>query len=299
MNLPSVSVLVCSKNGGIKLARMLQSLQAQDLSLAEIILIDDGSDQPLAPICPGLRLIRRDRSQGCIPCRNELAALAKGEWMVFVDDDVILDDPQLLSKAMILLRQDPTVGALGFLQRSVDGKLLNLQPCRGNGTEWVPTYYGWAHIILRGAWLKAGPFAEAFTYGWEETEFCLRLLDCGYKVVSNPTLSVIHDSTSSAKNLPRRHFLNDRNMLLMIALHHPARVVPSWVKNSILRCHPEQSSNESLLIYRLRLLWATFSKAPYVFRNRRPVSAQTLKTFYRLPRQVGLTDVGANDMPCG
>jgi glycosyltransferase involved in cell wall biosynthesis len=53
MNLPSVSVLVCSRNGGIKLARMLQSFQAQDLSLAEIILIDDGSDLPLAPICSG------------------------------------------------------------------------------------------------------------------------------------------------------------------------------------------------------------------------------------------------------
>src|SRR5437660_1263636 len=123
MNLPSVSVLVCSKNGSIKLARMLQSLQAQDLSLAEIILIDDGSDQPLAPICPGLRLIRKDRSQGYIPCRNELAALANGEWMVFLDDDVILDDSQLLSRTMTLLGEDPTVGALGFLQRGVDGKL--------------------------------------------------------------------------------------------------------------------------------------------------------------------------------
>jgi len=282
MTSPSVSVLVCSKNGGIKLARMLQSLQMQDLPLVEIILIDDGSDPPLALPFAGIHLIRNDRSLGLISCRNNLAALAKGDWLVFLDDDVILDDAQLLSKAMSLVAKDAAVGALGFMQRGVDGKLLDLQPGRGNQTGQVPVYYGWAHIIRRSAWLKAGPFAEVFGYGWEETEFCLRLLNCGYKVICDPGLAVIHDVASVSKNLASRHFMNDRNMLMTIVLHHPARLVPSWFKGALLHCRPDSSSRERLVLYRLRLLCAVALKIPYLLAHRQPVSKQTLDAFYQL-----------------
>ena len=267
---------------------MLQSLLKQDLPLDEIILIDDGSDQPLALPFTGVRLIRNARSLGYIICRNNLAALAKGEWLVYLDDDVVLDDAQLLSKAMSLVTQDSAVGAIGFLQRDVNGKFLEYQPYRGNQVMQVPVYYGWAHIIRKTAYLKAGPFTSTFGYGWEETEFSLRLLDCGYKVIGDPSLSVIHDAASSTKNLPRRHFLNDRNMLLTIMLRYPARLVPSWLKMALFGCRPDQTSQEPLALYRLRLVWGVICKIPFVFVHRKAVSHQTLSGFCQLQKMTGV-----------
>ena len=278
------SILVCSKNGGQKLERMLQTLTQQNADIAEIILVDDGSEPPLPKLTDPIRLVRNPRSCGLIACRNQLAKLASHELMMFLDDDVLLDDKEVVHRAGKLMMSDDKIGAVAFQQRHPDGHLLEVQPLLPGRRQQIATYFGWAHLIRRSAWQKTGPFFEAFGYGNEETEFSLRLIEAGYKVIGDPAISVIHDMASSSKNWPKRHFLNQRNILMTILLRYPARLIPSWLKGVVMSSRPHPLANEPCLIFRLRLVWAIILKIPCLWRNRKPVSLSTLDLFYLLQK---------------
>ena len=259
--------------------RMLESLFKQDIVIREIILIDDGSEIPIQAKTDKIKLIRHARSLGIISCRNKLASLARGEFLVFLDDDVILDDKDLFQKAMKILKADPKIGALGINQRGMDGTWLDLQPAKKiAGTAQV--YFGWAHIIKQSAWEVVGPFREAFDYGWEESDFSLRLWNKGYKVVSSDSLSVIHDAGSLGKKMAHRHFLNMRNSILSILLNFPAPLLPSWLKGTLLKLNPLPDSVEPLIFFRLRIIFSILFFLPYLLRNRKPVSIESIELYY-------------------
>lgn len=281
------SILIPSRNGGAKLQRMLQSLGRQDVEIDEVILLDDGSDPPLPHPGGKIELLRHGQSRGCVITRNELAQRAKNEFMFFFDDDVILDDPSAIKKAAEIMASDSTIGAVAFQQRGVDGNLAGVQPVRGGQIRQIGTYFGWAYAIRRSAWERAGPFPEIFEYGWEEHELSLRLLQAGYKVMGDPSLSVIHDRVDNSKNLSRRHFLMMRNMFLTYLLYYPMARLPSWVKNGLLNVRPHPSVAESVWAFRLRLIGSLATKLPYLIRHRKPVSEDTLDTFWRLLKSAG------------
>jgi GT2 family glycosyltransferase len=273
------SVLICSKNGGRKLERMLESLFMQSIEIPETILIDDGSIPATQVDTDRIKLIRNERSAGLIACRNKLAGLASGEFMYFLDDDVILDDRELIHKTLKILRADPRIGALGINQKSIDGVWLDLQPARKiPGVAQV--YFGWAHVIKRSVWDVVGPFREAFGYGWEESDFSLRLWNKGYKVVSSDSLSVIHDCGSSAKNLAHRHFLNTRNSILSILLNFPAVLLPSWLKGLVLNSSPIPNTRENKFFFRLKIFLSVLLFLPYVIKHRDPVSMEAMGLYF-------------------
>jgi glycosyltransferase involved in cell wall biosynthesis len=88
-----LSVIVPTHNRPDKLAETLAGLRHQDLPAAdyEIIVVDDGSRPPVAiadgeagPACALVRVEGVERSAA----RNAGAAIARGELLVFVDDDL-------------------------------------------------------------------------------------------------------------------------------------------------------------------------------------------------------------------
>jgi glycosyltransferase involved in cell wall biosynthesis len=85
---PLVSVVVPTHNRASLLARTLRSIQGQTLSDVEIIVVDDGSTEPVA-VSPDarLRVVRHDRPLGVSAARNRGIAEARGEWVAFCDDD--------------------------------------------------------------------------------------------------------------------------------------------------------------------------------------------------------------------
>ncbi|MEI6705033.1 MAG: glycosyltransferase family A protein, partial [Deltaproteobacteria bacterium] len=89
---PLVSVVVPSKNRQDLLACTLESVINQTYRRIEIIVVDDGSDTPLAPHLQfffgnNVQCLRNEVSLGAAAARNRGAIAARGEFIAFLDDD--------------------------------------------------------------------------------------------------------------------------------------------------------------------------------------------------------------------
>jgi len=89
---PQASVVVPSYNRPAQLRRCLAALCAQEGVSFEVVVVDDGSAQPLSDVCaefaPRVRAIRQENS-GPAVARNRGAAEARGAFLAFTDDDCL------------------------------------------------------------------------------------------------------------------------------------------------------------------------------------------------------------------
>jgi glycosyltransferase involved in cell wall biosynthesis len=89
--LPLVSVVVASNRASPFLVEALNSVAAQTYPHLEIIVVDDGSDDPefITDVTRSMSEVTvvRQRPSGVAVARNVGAALATGEFLVFLDDD--------------------------------------------------------------------------------------------------------------------------------------------------------------------------------------------------------------------
>lgn len=85
---PSATIIVTTCDRAELAAQAIGSALAQTVADVEVIVVDDGSKDPLRPPNdPRLSLIRLDRPVGVCAARNRALAAARGEFVCFLDDD--------------------------------------------------------------------------------------------------------------------------------------------------------------------------------------------------------------------
>ena len=126
---PVVTVVVPTRDRPRLVARAVASALAQTLTDIEVLVVDDGSVEPvrLPTGDPRLRLIRLDRPQGPCAARNRALAEAGGDWVTFLDDDDQLE-PDMLATSLRAAQASPLpppVAALSGIQVvDAEGRLL-------------------------------------------------------------------------------------------------------------------------------------------------------------------------------
>ena len=113
------SVVVCTRNPRVNyLSRVLTALREQTLPVTEweLLLVDNGSENPLADFVdlswhPISRIVP-EPEPGLTPARLRALAEVRGELIIFVDDDNVLQ-PSYLSECMLIAQQFPCLGAWG------------------------------------------------------------------------------------------------------------------------------------------------------------------------------------------
>ena len=97
VDVPKISVVVTSHNRAELLAIALRSVQEQDLTAFECIVVDDDSTddavsvaQAFAAVDPRFRILVHDRSLGPSAARNAGLAAARAPFVCFLDDDDFL-----------------------------------------------------------------------------------------------------------------------------------------------------------------------------------------------------------------
>jgi len=94
-----LSVCVCTYNRAQRLARTLDTLAAQigvDWANVEVVVVDNNCTDETADVvaAAAARLpIRRvvEQAQGLANARNRALAVSRGQWIIFTDDDVLLE----------------------------------------------------------------------------------------------------------------------------------------------------------------------------------------------------------------
>jgi glycosyltransferase involved in cell wall biosynthesis len=84
---PEVSIVIPTRDRPGLVARAVASALTQTISDVEVLVVDDGSAEPVQFHDDRVRVIRRERPGGPCAARNLAVAAACGRWITFLDDD--------------------------------------------------------------------------------------------------------------------------------------------------------------------------------------------------------------------
>ena len=205
-------------------ARTLACLRAlaahPPASRAEVIVVDDGSSDETPDALPhvdGLRYHKRAENGGFIAACNDGAALARGEYVVFLNNDTI-PQPGWLDALLQTFDDHANVGLVGAQLLYPDGRL---QEAGGvvfsDGSGWNYgrraaredcsyayvrdcDYASGAAIALpRALFAELGGFAHAYAPAYyEDTDLAFAVRARGLRVVYQPDSVVVHDEGGTA-----------------------------------------------------------------------------------------------------
>jgi GT2 family glycosyltransferase len=109
----TLSVVVPVYNAGPYLERCLRALAASDYDDYEVLVVDDGSTEPVEPAAArfGFRCLRIAGPGGPARARNRGVAAAAGRYVAFIDADVCVRR-DALGRMVAALDADPTLAAV-------------------------------------------------------------------------------------------------------------------------------------------------------------------------------------------
>jgi glycosyltransferase involved in cell wall biosynthesis len=190
MVVDSVSVIVPHYNRPEFVRAALESIHAQTVRPAEILLVDDGSTpenrEKLKALADLATIVYAPRNLGISGARNLGAQTAKGNWLAFLDDDDIwLPDKQ--ERQIHYLEAHPQLKAVGggATIRTVDGH----EEYWGEKTTYQITLgHALCHtasmspslLMRRDVYLSIGGFDTSLRH-MEDYEFGIRLLAGGHQ----------------------------------------------------------------------------------------------------------------------
>ncbi len=273
----------------LPLARaMLASLQATlPAGLAhEIILVDDGSTDGtrewLRTLEAPCRVVLNERNLGYAKTNNRGAALARGEILALLNDDLVLL-PGWLPPMLRALRHEPLAGIVGNVQfdaksGTIDhaGIGINLQGKPEHARtlprpRWwsrtlasarrAPAVTGACLVIARTLWQQLGGLDEGFVNGGEDVDLCFRARAAGRETYVALDSVVLHHVSSS----PGRKLRDEENSYRLATRWQREFVreaTRAWCRGYLPRAFARPSAREYLLVVKATLHALGFRHAP-------------------------------------
>lgn len=232
----------------------LSSLQANDYVSHRVIVLDnasvDGSVEAIRGAYPRVEIIELDHNLGYAGNNNVgiQAALGRGaDWVFVLNEDTVLA-PDCITRLMEVGTSDSRVGVMGPMVyhhdepnviQSAGGKmddnwrawhLAQNELDRGqynqpHAVEWIS---GCAIMVRRAVIEQVGGLDERFFYYWEETEWCLRAREQGWRILHVPQAKLWHKGVQrSYKPGPNVTYYSTRNRFLMLSKHRAP--ITAWM----------------------------------------------------------------------
>ena len=237
------ALVIPNYNGARWLPGVLESVAAQTMTPAEVLVVDDGSTDGSATLAEGfegVRVLRLGRNGGFARAANAGIAAVSAEAVALVNTDVVLtpdwleralgalgdgdaavatklvdlEDPAILYSAGDVLRRDGVCEQRGRFERD-DGRFDEpgevFSACAG------------AAVYRRAALQAAGGFDERLGMYLEDVELGLRLRLAGWACRWEPRAVARHAGGGSSGGPGA---LIERNTLLLVARYFRARWLP-------------------------------------------------------------------------
>jgi glycosyltransferase involved in cell wall biosynthesis len=228
VRLPLVSIIVPTRDRVNLLQQCLRSIREKtDYPRVELIVVDNGSigkktQQFLKKIDNDgtTRVLRKPGRFNFSYLINAAAAVARGEILAFVNNDIVVENPEWLSE-MVRHALRPEVGAVGArlwfpngtLQHG--GVILGLGGVAGHSSFRVPRghpgYFSTVFLtqnysavtaacmlVRKKVFVDLGGFDEVnLSISYNDVDFCLRLRERGLQIVWTPYANLIHKESAS------------------------------------------------------------------------------------------------------
>jgi O-antigen biosynthesis protein len=239
--IPRVSIVIPTYGQHHHTFNCLRSLQQHThLADVEIVVIDDASPDPLAAALDqvaGARFVRNEQNFGFIGSCRQGTALARGEYLVLLNNDVRVTKGWLESLLDVFrLRAD--AGAVGARLVYPDGRLQEAggivwndgTACNyghGDDPERPPYRYlrpvdycsGACLAVRRDDWEALGGFDSAFAPAYyEDTDLACRVRQAGKRVYYQPEALIVHyegisSGTDTSKGVKQHQVINQRTFV--------------------------------------------------------------------------------------
>jgi GT2 family glycosyltransferase len=233
-------VVVAADSGPLLMSSVAAALASS--APVEVVLVDnasaDGEPERLAAACSDdgrLRILRNERNIGFGPACNRGAAVARGDALLFLNPDCIVE-PGTVESLRAAAASDPTIGLLGIEVLTPDGR-----PARGNrrraptlkralmsmsglsrfearwpmlaGVEMpasaqrpdiedVEAVSGACLFLPRRAFEAVGGFDERYFLHVEDLDLCRRVRDAGCRVAIVGSVHATHEQGGSSRHRP-------------------------------------------------------------------------------------------------
>jgi glycosyltransferase involved in cell wall biosynthesis len=221
-----ISFIIPVYNTEETIGKCIESIMNQDLEIKkEILVIDnDSADRSLeiAQSYPGVKCFRESK-RGPAATRNKGLEKAKGDYIAFVDSDVVLPK-NWLSKAMEKLENNTSLAAVGGPGKSVvknplSDALDKLLFGKDEGVEEVLVdSLAAMDALYRADAIKDMRFDESLIAG-EDPEFNFRLRKRGYNLLYSSDLFVYHHHPLSLRGLLKKWYNYGRYYTLPYKIH--------------------------------------------------------------------------------
>jgi GT2 family glycosyltransferase len=232
MPTPTVTISILNYQRRETLRLALEAALGQRYPRLEVLVVDnastDGSDRLVEQEFPGVRLIRLHENIGCA-ARNAGVAAAKGEIVVTLDNDVLLDDPDAVSRRTEVVARHPSAGCVNFLILDAEGRLSLRDWCHPRDWRGFAERQFFTHYVLEGAsafrrdaFERLGGYWAPLFIGHEGVDLALRMLDAGYDLLYTPDVKVRHLVSPEARPSSRIFYTFTRNAIWIAARHHRA-----------------------------------------------------------------------------
>ena len=272
---------------------MLASLHATlpPDTTAELLLVDDGSTdgtrawlEAIAAHPPSgwlpLRILVNERNRGFAVSNNRAAALARGELLLLLNNDLVLLpdwlEPLLSAHRRLGARAglvgnvqlDVATGAVDHagLELTVTGKPVHTreiprEASSGDGVRIVPAVTGACVVLSRALWEELGGFDEGYVNGGEDIDLGYRARAAG-RVNAVALRSVIRHHVSSSPGRKARDEHNSRRLALRWREQLLADSLVPWCRAHLAEAWLRPDQQEYLVTLRTAAFLAGLRRTP-------------------------------------
>jgi GT2 family glycosyltransferase len=207
LQLPFISVIVCSYNGSATIRDTMEGLMKLKYPNFEVIVINDGSEDNLAEIVRKypVKLINIVNS-GLSSARNTGMDNAEGEILAYIDDDAYPDEHWLHYLAYAYITSSH--GAMGGpnIIPAEDGFIATCVanapggPVHVLSTDEIAEHVPGCNLSVRKSVLmEIGGFDPVYRTAGDDVDVCWRIQEAGYTIGFHPSALVWHHRRNSLK----------------------------------------------------------------------------------------------------
>lgn len=284
-----VSVIVVTYHRNQFLQSTIGSIYAQEdvPGPFELIVIDNGGDAIVPPSPREDIIVRTAHPEGNLGVaggRNLGMKMAKGRFLIFIDDDAVWHDTHDVARLITRLEENPACGCVGVKvvdahTGQIDHRLLpapdKLRLLQSAAPCETPYFYGCAYAVRAYAISVVGMYPERLVYGMEELDLSLRLVEAGFTILFDPTIAVLHYTARTGRDFVgarywKQQALNkSRVAWRQLPMPYPLTIGLIWSAAVLVKTRQPRVVAE---------IWHTLWKERHLVRaERKVISAQTVR----------------------